>query len=475
MSGWTSKYLVEGDHSFKGKNIIDFIPEDLFFRNVKELEEMGESWRDDLNWENVEAHYSVIKLDWPWEKTVRNDSGRTAKLKTTHAICLNGIPIFQLSSKSEDGKKVWEWERYEPRNIEFRMKENIIDDKGVTTKAHQNAVADLRMKYHKMASTDYGGSPKKVLAHQSRYALKDYNEWNKSNDSSGFPSNRLNMTLNAFLWKREIIVRRMVDWISGRSWAEKLGFPNLFYERVINPYTYPSDMHRGADWEKLTQKQRKEKMKDRENPDDPKNEQMASFQGLIGFILNSLSKIGDYHPYNNSPKMWKRLCLFLNALSKREWRRYQDNRLGIVNHSVITWCPILTVEQGMASLLITSTLAKNQILPVVYGDEESASGAYYINHYEGMKSPPATTDKWWAGMLLNGFNYYAYMGDWCFTDQATKIRRHIPWHSAMNYGMMDNIILWNYVETDMVKKTNKYPEGVISRKYGVLPPFVYKR
>ena len=77
-------------------------------------------------------------------------------------------------------------------------------------------------------------------------------------------------------------------------------------------------------------------------------------------------------------------------------------------------------------------------------------------------------------MLLNGFNYYSSYGTFCFTDQATKIRRHSPWKGVGIYAF-ENKLLWEYVETDMVKKTNQYPKGASSKEGGVLPPFVYKK
>jgi hypothetical protein len=466
MSGWTSKYLVDGDHSFKGKNSIDFIPEDLFFRTLKEQQERNEDRMRWFKWENVEAHYSVIKLRWPWQETV-DDYPRKKQLKTTHAICLNGIPIFQLSSKSEDGKKVWEWETYrEPQwDISSKMKEEIIGDTGGAVQSHKKAIDDLRMKYHEIASPDFGGSPEKVLAHQSSYSLKDYKKWDDSNDNSGFPSRRLNMTINAFLWKREQIITFMGDVASSELWAKKCGFPNLFYERVINPYTYPSDMNQSNsnNWDDYSLKEQKMRKKKFENPDNPSNEQMTSFRGVIQFVLHSLSKIGGCEYYNNSPKRWKRVCRFLNVLSKREWMRGQGNLLGIVNHTVLGGCPMLTVEQGTALIGATSKIMPNHILPILNGeDEDTASSARRDSGIE--------TNKWWAGMLLNGFNYYSTPNYWCFTDQSTKIRRHIPW-SGQAYSI-SNQFIWDYVETDMVKKTNKYPPGASSSQYGVLPPFV---
>ena len=107
MESWVKKYLPDCDPKMF-PCALDYVPEHIFFHIEGAVRD---TWKQYFDWQNVEARYSVIKLEYPWSRQV-TDYKRTKALKTTHAVCLNGIPAFQMSVKSYRGEREWELESF---------------------------------------------------------------------------------------------------------------------------------------------------------------------------------------------------------------------------------------------------------------------------------------------------------------------------------------------------------------------------
>ena len=274
--------------------------------------------------------------------------------------------------------------------------------------------------------------------------------------------------------KLERILKRMKSLTEDKFQAETFGYPNRFYQRVMNPHQYPVDSMYGSWLSTTTQEEKEKKYEELKEVDRG----LSSFEGVLAFCEDSLARISSHvylhTSYANSPTIWKnRIFKLLNELSKREWIR-GSNSMGCLNHSTLSKAPIYRVDEALKVIGSTEPKKKNKLTYELH--RHTLMGIRYGEHWVKTTSPHSTGD-FWAGMLLNGLNFYVQdsrdndVKAWAFTEQCLTIRRHIPWdnwHPTWNNNVMD------YANPPMVEKADIYPLGATNPIVGVLPPFVVR-
>ena len=274
-----------------------------------------------------------------------------------------------------------------------------------------------------------------------------------------------------------------------RKYAEQFGLPNLFYRR--------------ASLYQITSAMQQEKNPNRINAKDID----YSFSEVMSVTRNTIQQIclGD----EDSPKWNKKLCKFLNQLSKTEYKRVLMGKYGVINHLSLANVPIYTVEKGLKDLGWTIEDETNADVPM----EGSAKikGEYpimkpfkskevyreYSGHfglqsfldmglvqllenktelpdrgrlyYGGMVKTPYSTLNYWAGMLLNTMNIFDEQVE--FISFTTPIRK---------FAFPDSFSYSRWADKERILKTDSitfvnYPEQELSLKKGVLPPLDSKQ
>jgi hypothetical protein len=481
MESWVQKYLPDCDPKMF-PCALDYVPEHIFF-HIEDA--VRNTWKQYFDWQNVEARYSVIKLKYPWSRQV-TDYKRTKALKTTHAVCLNGIPTFQMSVKSYRGERDWELESFDLPS-EWQEKKN--------------------------------GNPEGILANLDNMIVygdntmdfnKSYNAWVSDYDSRAKEYDSISgrkhwgSTMTGFSWwlkkdykeKKEMFKQRvkriyhtMRDLTIERKYAKEFGLPNLFYRRALLL--------------QITHQMREEK-----RPDSLRNHHIDyTFSETYTVVRGALQNIcgGD----ESAPKWNKRLCKVLNELSKREHKRVKGSRFGVINHESLTSVPIYTVEQmlkglgwtienettadvpteGSGKINNTYPLLKKYKLKEAYREYSSTFGLQsfldlgriqlIVNtkgdpdngkmYYGGINLSDHSALNYWGGMLLNTMNLYSEQVEFiCFIDPIQK------------YSFPDTMSYSPWVDKERVFKEGavhytSYPQNQLSKKYGVLPPLAFNR
>ena len=481
MESWVKKYLPDCDPKMF-PCALDSVPEHIFF-HIEDA--VRGTWKNYFDWQSVETKYSVIKLKHPWSRKV-TDYKRKKTLKTTHALCLNGVPMFQMSQKSLHGKKAWDFEAFElpsewntdargnPEGILGEL-DNYLDY-GDDTMDFYNSYKDWWRDWDSRAKEYDSISGKKswgsTMSGQTWWLKKDYKERKR-------------------IFKERVrkIYRTMYDLCVERKYAEQFGLPNLFYRR--------------ASLYQITATIQQEKNPNRINAKDID----YSFSEVMSVTRNTIQQIcfGD----EDSPKWNKKLCKFLNQLSKTEYKRVLMGKYGVINHLSLANVPIYTVEKGLKNLGWTIEDETNADVPM----EGSAKikGEYpimkpfkskevyreYSGHfglqsfldmglvqllenkaelpdrgklyYGGMVKAPHSTLNYWAGMLLNTMNLYDEQVE--FLAFTTPIRK---------FAFPDTFTYSRWADKERILKTDSitfvnYPEQELSLTKGVLPPLDSKQ
>ena len=480
MESWVKKYLPDCDPKMF-PCALDSVPEHIFF-HIEDA--VRETWKNYFDWQSVETKYSVIKLKSPWSRTV-TDYKRKKTLKTTHALCLNGVPMFQMSQKTLDRKKVWELQAFELPS------EWKTDKQGNP----EGILGELDNYIHNRSNKDF---------YKSYTAwLGDYDSRAKEYDSiSG--KKRWGSTMTGFSWwlkkdykeKKKIfkervrkIYRTMYDLCVERKYAEQFGLPNLFYRR--------------ASLYQITATMQQERNPDRTWAKDID----YSFSEVMSVTRHTIQQIcfGD----EDSPTWNKKLCKFLNQLSKTEYKRVLMGKYGVINHLSLANVPIYTVEKGLKDLGWTIEDETNADVPMessakikgeypimqpfkskeVYREYSNAFGLQsFLDmglvelvenktelpdrgrlYYAGMVKTPYSTLNYWAGMLLNTMNLFDEQVE--FLSFTTPIRK---------FAFPDTFSYSRWADKERILKTDSisfvnYPEQELSLKNGVLPPLVSKK
>ena len=286
----------------------------------------------------------------------------------------------------------------------------------------------------------------------------------------------------------------MRDLTIERKYAEEFGLPNLFYRRALL-LQITSQM--------MEAKGRRSHMS---------RDIDYTFSETYTVVRNAIQNIcfGD----ESSPKWNKRLCKVLNELSKREHKRVNGSRFGVINHEALTSVPIYTVEQmlkGLGWTIENETTADvptegsgkiNNAYPMLKKYKSKEAYREYLHlkyssdfglqsfldlgrvqlivntkgdpdngkmYYGGINLSDHSALNYWGGVLLNTMNLYSEQVEFiCFIDPIKK------------YSFPDTMSYSRWIDKERIFKNGNihyisYPQNQLSKKYGVLPPLAFNR